>query len=167
MDKPCIARVASAPARVSGQRSFPDRYQAVNNAEHAQKAWTSLWKSCQQMPAGLVSAEFWSAVRYPYAQAGGLAYPPATEAREGERLGICTEDVDETVHRLFDEGARPELLRPAGRRIKIEQDQRDRSGLCTNTVGGAVQGLWKHGARPVPMGLRRQRLLFAQRRLKA
>ena len=68
---------------------------------------------------------------------------------------------------LFDERLQPELPRPAVRRLKIEQDQEDRSGLCTNTVGGAVHGLWKHGARPEPMGLRRQRLLFAQRHLTA
>lgn len=167
MDKPCIPRLAPIVARVSWQRSFPDRYQAVNNTNHAQKPWTSLWKSCQQMAAGLASAENEGAVRYPYIHASSLIYPPATWARGKDRLGICTEDVDETVHRLFDEGACPEPPRPAGIRLKIEQDQGDSAGLCTNTVGGAVHGLWKHGARPEPMGLRRQRLLFAQRHLTA
>ncbi|PZQ94850.1 MAG: hypothetical protein DI539_30790 [Flavobacterium psychrophilum] len=78
VDKPCIPRLAPAVARVSWQRSFPDRYQAVNNADHAQKRWTSLWKSCQQMAAAPASAAHDGAVRYPYTHAGSLAYPPAT-----------------------------------------------------------------------------------------
>ena len=119
------------------------------------------------MAATPASAAAEGRVRYPYSHADSLAYPPATWARGEDRLGICTEDVDETVHRLFDAGAKPEQLGLAERRLKIEQDQRDRAGLCTNTVGGAVHGLWKHGAGPEPMGLQRQRLLFAQRCLKA
>ena len=77
-------------------------------------------------------------------------------------MGIYTEDVDETVHRLFDAGAKPEQPGLAERRLKIEQDQIDRRGLCTNTVGATVHCLWKSGARPEPTGLRHKRTLFTQ-----
>ena len=164
MEKPCIQRPSPDTPRASEQRLFPELYQPVNNIIHAQKPWIRLWKSCQQIAVDRVTTAIHGCVQYPYTHADTLAYPPATWVRTEECLGICTEDVDETVHRLFDECLRPELPRLAGKRLKIEQDQIDRRCLCTNTVGAAVHCLWKIGARPEPMGLRRRRTLFTQPR---
>lgn len=162
MDKPCVQRPIPGMAGVLARRSFPDLYQPVNNISHAQKPWTSLWKSCQQIAASPALTAMQGCVQYPYTGTATLAYPPATRARKENHLGICTEDVDETVHRLFDERLRPGLPRPTGKRLKIEQDQIDRRSLCTNTVGATVHCLWKPGARPEPAGLRRKRMLFTQ-----
>lgn len=157
------AQRAESQARRTRQPSvhFSFDIKQLTTTNHAQKAWIILLKSCRHIAAHRHGPGLTCTVRYPCTHAGAAAYPPATGAGSAERLGICTEGVDETVHRLFDERSEPMLARPAGDRLKIEQNQGDGFVLCTNAVETAVHWLWKLGARPEPVGLRRRCTLFA------
>jgi len=119
--KLCTRRAhrAESQARRTRQPSvhFSFDIKQLTTTNHAQKAWIILLKSCRHIAAHRHGPGLTCTVRYPCTHAGAAAYPPATGAGSAERLGICTEGVDETVHRLFDERSEPMLARPAGDRL--------------------------------------------------
>ena len=93
---------------------------------------------------------------------GVPTYPLTTCDARARRSGLCTDPVEETVHRLFDRGRSPGAARLSAKRLKTEQNQLDRFFLCTNTVHRPVHSLWACRATPEPSRPRRRRALFVQ-----
>ncbi len=162
VDKPCAEAAGPGPSRPAVNRVFIERYQAVNRSDHAQILCTRLCISCDQSAPAPAGTGLAAAGRETARRGGAATYPPATAGVRLRRGGLCTDAVEQTVHRLFGPGCSPGRARPSGNRAKIEQNQSDRRCLCTNAVRRSVHSLWAGGARPGPVGPGPGRALFAQ-----
>ena len=164
VNKPCAEGVGPGAPRPAANRVFIERYQAVNRSDHAQILCIGLCISCGQSAPAPAGAGLAAVGRETARYAGPATYPLATAGTRTRRGGLCTDAVEQTVHRLFGPGCSPGCARPAGNRAKIEQNQLDRRCLCTNAVRRSVRRLWIGGARPGPAGPWPGRALFAQSR---
>lgn len=162
VDKPCAEAAGPGPSRPAVNRVFIERYQAVNRSDHAQILCTRLCISCDQSAPAPAGTGLAAAGRETARRGGAATYPPATAGARLRRGGLCTDAVEQTVHRLFGPGCSPGRARPSGNRAKIDQNQLDRRCLCTNAVRRSVHSLWAGGARPGPAGPGPGRALFAQ-----